>query len=237
MIVVPVTSVIDGDVLNQSVSLESLKRLLNPLDQSALAMAMQSGFVHPKHTVEVVHVGREETLLRSALALGGQGATLIESSCDQPIQIAQVLAEWIKQQASVEAVIMGQYGADYASGQVGPMLAGLLDWPQATAVIHLEGSNSQQYCAHQLTDQGVQPVELTVPYVITTALSSKALPHPTVVDIIRSQSELIKRYIPNEASPPIQINEREIHRSSHRKCIKVHSADELIKALARASML
>jgi electron transfer flavoprotein beta subunit len=49
----------------------------------------------------------------------------------QPLALAQLLKKVVEQQGS-DLVLLGKQGIESDFGQTGPMLAGLLNWPQVT---------------------------------------------------------------------------------------------------------
>ena len=70
--------------------------------------------------------------LRHGLALGADQAVLIESKDTMdPIHVAKSLAEHIKKEA-YDLVIMGKQAIDDDYNQTAQMLAGILNWSQAT---------------------------------------------------------------------------------------------------------
>jgi electron transfer flavoprotein beta subunit len=77
----------------------------------------------------------QETL-RTALAIGADRAVHVEVPQDEyervePLHVARVLAAMVAKD-KYDLVIVGKQAIDDDSAQTGQLLAGLLDWPQAT---------------------------------------------------------------------------------------------------------
>jgi electron transfer flavoprotein beta subunit len=133
----------------------NVKHSMNPFDEIAIEEAIR--LKEQKKAVEVhaVSVGfpENQNILRTALAMGADKATLIDVSKDasasdskaagfaltegssalylQPLNVAKLLAALI-QKEKPDLVILGKQSIDDDSNQTGQMLAGLLKWPQVS---------------------------------------------------------------------------------------------------------
>ncbi|MCF6199533.1 MAG: electron transfer flavoprotein subunit beta/FixA family protein [Hyphomicrobiaceae bacterium] len=124
---------IDKDELH--VVSENIPHAMNPFDETALSEAAALKNALPELEIEIIvaSIGPAATkeTLRTALAMGADRA--IHVLCKQPLEplaiakLLKILVDEIKP----DLVFMGKQSADGDNGQTGPMLAGLLDWPQA----------------------------------------------------------------------------------------------------------
>jgi electron transfer flavoprotein alpha subunit len=86
--------------------------------------------------------------LRTALAMGCDRGIhiLTDLRTDymdlQPYAVAQLLQKIVQQESS-DLVLLGKQGIDSDCGQTGPLLAGLMGWPQVTfaANVQVDGSS------------------------------------------------------------------------------------------------
>jgi electron transfer flavoprotein beta subunit len=150
-----------------------LAYVINPFDAIALEEALhireQRG-----SDVEVVAVGIGnadfESELRTALAMGADRALRIDFDGGlDPWSVAQVLAAVVRREKP-NVVLMGKQAVDDDANQAGQMLAGLLDWPQATFASKIEFVESVRLSVARETDRGLETILIQLPAVITTDL-------------------------------------------------------------------
>lgn len=145
--------------------------VLNPFDEVALeeaVMCLERGIATD---VIAVTLGAEETTLpiRHATARGATRTLRIDAESPlEPLCIARALAAVVRQEGA-DLVLMGKLSADDDNAQVGPMLAGLLGWPQITSVtaISVDASRLTVACLRQ-ADGREEEVESYWPAVVTT---------------------------------------------------------------------
>lgn len=90
----------------------------------------------------------------------------------EPLGIAKALRALIeKQKDGVDLVIMGKQAIDDDAGQTGQMLAGLMDWPQATfaSKLVIDVAKKEANVTREI-DGGLQEVRCKLPLVVTTDL-------------------------------------------------------------------
>lgn len=129
--------------------------------------------------ITAVSIGptRVQEILRTALAMGADSAIHIdipESLSPEPLGIAKALRAVVEREKStskVDLVILGKQAIDDDAGQTGQMLAGLLDWPQATYASKVVISEDEKYVnVTREVDGGAEEVRCQLPTVITTDL-------------------------------------------------------------------
>lgn len=142
-ILVPLKRVIDYRVpikLRHNEIETNTKYITNPFDEIALEEAIRiKEKLLSKKNIEVitVSIGNEDckSNLRNSLALGADKSIHIISNQDESkfvsdsINIAKILTQIVNEEKP-NLVIMGKQATDSDSSQVGPMLAGILNWPQ-----------------------------------------------------------------------------------------------------------
>ena len=152
---------------------EEEKWIINPFDEIAIEEALR--IKERGEADEVVGVTisspEAEEQIRAALAVGLDRAIRVDN--DQaldPYAVAKILVE-VVQKEQPDLVIMGKQAVDDDAGQVGQMLAGRLNWPQATFISKLElvSGAKQAQCTRE-TDAGLEVILVTLPAVVTTDL-------------------------------------------------------------------
>jgi electron transfer flavoprotein beta subunit len=90
----------------------------------------------------------------------------------EPLGVAKALRAIIeKQQEGVDLVILGKQAIDDDAGQTGQMLAGLLNWPQATfaSKVAIDAAKKEANVTQEI-DGGLQEVKCRLPLIVTTDL-------------------------------------------------------------------
>ena len=150
-----------------------LAYMINPFDAIALEEALHIR-EQPGSEVEVIAVGIGnadfESELRTALAMGADRALRVDfdGSLDR-WSVAQVLAAVVRREKP-NLVVMGKQAVDDDANQAGQMLAGLLDWPQATFASKIEFVEPARLSVARETDRGLETILIRLPAIITTDL-------------------------------------------------------------------
>lgn len=129
--------------------------------------------------ITAISIGPAKTpeTLRTALAMGVDSAIHIEipeSLTPEPLGIAKALKAVVEREMGkqpVDLVIMGKQAIDDDAGQTGQMLAGLLDWAQATYASNVVISNDERHVnVTREVDGGAEELQCQLPAIITTDL-------------------------------------------------------------------
>lgn len=95
----------------------------------------------------------------------------------EPLAVSKILKTIIEKEEGdnkIGLVILGKQAIDDDASQTGQMLAGLLNWPQATfaSKVELEGKGNEgdKVQVTREVDGGLAVVDSTIPMVITTDL-------------------------------------------------------------------
>lgn len=177
-ILVPVKRVVDHNVKvrvkadGSGVDSAGVKMSINPFDEVALeqAVRLREQGLASKVTVVTCGAAIAQDVLRTGLAMGADAAVLIDTGATPPdaLGVASLL------QALIECepcglVLCGKQAIDDDLGAMGPMLAALLDWPQAISVnrLSLDGGELQLGCDG---DRGLEQLALPAPAVLSVDL-------------------------------------------------------------------
>lgn len=157
---------------HSNVEIEHSKMSLNPFDENAIEEAVRLKEKGLASEVVVLSIGNAkcEDTLRTALARGCDRAILVETNdIYEPINIAKIFASIvIKEQPQI--VILGKQAIDDDANQVAQMLAGKLNWAQATCVSQITLTNANLVVQREI-DDGTEEMELQLPAVISADLA------------------------------------------------------------------
>lgn len=146
--------------------------MINPADRCALEEAM---YLQQRFGSEVIAItfgpDRAETIMRYCLARGADRAIHLHYPPDftpDAWVTSEVIAGEIKEQCC-DLVICGEKSLDNGGGQVGPIVAELLNLPQITKVIMLKVDDANKaLVAHRLLERGDREVvECPLPALVT----------------------------------------------------------------------
>jgi len=110
--------------------------------------------------------------LRSALAMGADRAILVDSSDDalDAEVVARTLIRLVEQEKP-DLLLMGKLAADSESNQAGQLVAGYLDWPQATFAATIEVTDGgKALLVGREVDSGVETKRVPLPALVTVDL-------------------------------------------------------------------
>lgn len=191
---------------------EGMNFVANPFDEIAVEEALRLAKAHGGEIV-VVSMGPKDATqqIRQALAMGADRGILVVSGELDPDAVARVMVKIIEEEKP-DLVIMGKQATDDDANQTGQLLAGYLDWPQATFASKVEGLDSAEEKSQKPgvvindgkaqvireVDGGLETLELTMPAIVTTDLR---LNHPrfaSLPGIMKAKRKPIKE-IPVES--------------------------------------
>jgi electron transfer flavoprotein beta subunit len=195
-VLVPIKRVVDYNVKvrvkpdGTGVDTANVKMSMNPFDEIAVEEAVrlkEKGVATEVVAVSCGVAACQETL-RTALALGADRAILVEADGDlQPLAVAKLLRAVVNEEKP-DLVIVGKQAIDDDSNQTGQMLAGLLDWPQATFASRIDIANGVATVKREV-DGGLETVEMKLPAVVTTDLRLNEPRYATLPNIMKAKKK------------------------------------------------
>ena len=163
---------------------------VNPFCEIALEEAVRLKESGKATEVIAISVGKSDSQeqLRTALALGADRATLIETdSILEPLAISKVLQK-VTEDEKPDLIILGKQAIDGDNNQTGQMLAALLDYPQATNASELVIEESSVKVTREI-DGGLQTLELNIPAIITTDLRLNEPRYASLPNIMKAKKK------------------------------------------------
>ena len=195
-ILVPIKRVVDYNVKvrplsdSSDVDLNNVKMAVNPFCEIALEEAVRLKESGQASEVVAVSVGKSDSQeqLRTALALGADRATLVETdSLLEPLAISKVLKNIVDDEKP-DLIILGKQAIDGDNNQTGQMLAALLDYPQATNASEVKLESSHVEVTREI-DGGLQTLKLNIPAIITTDLRLNEPRYASLPNIMKAKKK------------------------------------------------
>ena len=195
-ILVPIKRVVDYNVKvrplsdSSDVDLNNVKMAVNPFCEIALEEAVRLKESGEATEVVAVSVGKSDSQeqLRTALALGADRATLVETdSLLEPLAISKVLKNIVDDEKP-DLIILGKQAIDGDNNQTGQMLAALLDYPQATNASEVKLESSFVEVTREI-DGGLQTLKLNIPAIITTDLRLNEPRYASLPNIMKAKKK------------------------------------------------
>jgi electron transfer flavoprotein beta subunit len=215
----------------------ALAHVINPFDAIALEEALQiRGRFSSGVEVTAAGIGNAdfESELRVALAMGADRALRVDfDGILDPWSVAQVLAALVRREKP-DLVLMGKQAVDDDSNQAGQMLAGLLDWPQATFASKIEFVENARLRVARETDRGLETVTVQLPAVVTTDLRLNEPRYASLPALMKAKKRPIETISCQDlgVSPEPKVRILRLEQvSTDRTCERVADAAELVHKL------
>ncbi len=138
--------------------------IINPYDEIALTRALELT-EKDGGTVTVVHVGDagSEATIRKALAIGATDAVRINAAPRDAYFVAKQISDWAKDK-NFDLILTGRESIDYNGGQVGGMIAEMMELPSVNNVKMLAVNGTAATLEREI-EGGKEIVECTLPLI------------------------------------------------------------------------
>jgi electron transfer flavoprotein beta subunit len=180
-----------------AVDLGSVKMSLNPFCEIAIEEAVRLKEKKFAKEIVAVSIGPKvnQEALRTALAMGVDRAIHINSDLRgdqelQPLAVAKIFkAVALKEKADL--ILLGKQSIDGDNCQTGPMVAGLLGWPQCTFASSVAIADGTVTVDRE-TDTGSEQLSFPLPAVITADLRLNEPRYATLPNIMKAKKKPIE---------------------------------------------
>ncbi len=199
-VLVAVKRVIDYNVKirvkadSSGVEKENVKMSMNPFDEIAVEEAVRLKEGNKIDEVIIVSIGSDsvQETIRGALAIGGdRGIHVNTEDMLEPLAVAKILKKII-QDEKIDFAILGKQAIDDDFNQTGQMLAGILDWPQATFASKVVLENKELTVTREI-DGGLETLQINVPCIITTDLRLNEPRYASLPNIMKAKQKKIDK--------------------------------------------
>lgn len=132
--------------------------------------------------------------LRTAMAMGADRSIHVEVPEDKPLEPLGVakLLKAIAEQEKSNLIIIGKQAIDDDQGQTGQILAGLLNWPQATQAAKVEISGEEVTVTKEV-DGGIDTVKAKLPLVVTADLRLNEPRYASLPNIMKAKKKKLDK--------------------------------------------
>ncbi|CAJ0825189.1 757_t:CDS:2 [Entrophospora sp. SA101] len=227
----------------------NIKHSLNPFDEIAVEEAVKIRERLGGKVSEIIALTcgppKSQEQLRTALAMGADKAIHVKVGNDdtintklEPLSVAK-LFKAIVEKEKPNLIILGKQAIDDDSNQTGQMLAGLLNWPQATfaSKVEIEGENLK---VTREVDGGLEVVASKLPAVITTDLRLNEPRFATLPNIMKAKKKQLIQFTLEQLNVDISPRLETISVADppvRQGGTKVGSVDDLISKLKESGIL
>lgn len=240
-ILVAVKRVVDYNITvrvkpdGSDVDIDGVKMGVNPFDENAIEAALRLKEQGIATEVVAVSFGTQvnQDVLRHALAMGADRAVLVESSEKlQSLSVAKLLKAVVEREQP-KLIILGKQSVDDDAGQMGQMLAGLLNYPQATFASTITIANEEATVTREV-DGGTETLAISLPAVITADLRLNEPRFVKLPNLMMARKKPIETVNADELGLNLtpRLNLLKVNEPPARKPgIKVNSVEELLSKL------
>jgi electron transfer flavoprotein beta subunit len=217
------------------VDLANLKMSMNPFDEIALEEALRIREAGAASEVVVVSLGPAAVAetIRNGLAMGAdRGIHVRTDEPTEPLGVAKAL----KAIAAAEQpglILLGKQAIDDDCNQTGQMLAGLLDWPQATFASRVAVDGEHIDVTREI-DGGLETLRLELPAVVTADLRLNEPRYLTLPNIMKARKRPVEERTPADLGVDLAPRLTVVNTMAppaRRAGVRVHSAAELVERL------
>ena len=171
---------------------------MNPFDELSIeeSVRLRERKV-PVEDILAISAGppKSQDVLRTAMAMGADRGILVEVSETEgdlePLRVAKLLKAVVEQE-NRNLVILGKQSIDDDANQTGQMLAGLLNWSQATQASKIDVQGDQLTVIREV-DGGVETVRAKLPMVITTDLRLNEPRYASLPNIMKAKKKTLEK--------------------------------------------
>jgi electron transfer flavoprotein beta subunit len=154
--------------------------IVNPYDEwYALVRALELKEAAGAGSVTTITVGGTDTeaTIRKGLAIGADEAVRVDAQPTDALQVAELIAAYAKDKG-FDLVLAGKETIDHNGGQVGAMVAELLDLPYVPLVSKLDVASGTATVERDVPG-GVEVLEVKLPVVLSAAkgLAEQRIPN------------------------------------------------------------
>lgn len=178
---------------NSGVEKDNVKMSMNPFDEIAVEEAIRLKEKNIVDEVVIVSIGSEnvQETIRSALAMGADRGIMVKTDIElEPLSVAKVLKYFVEKEES-HITILGKQAIDDDYNQTGQILAGLLNYPQATFASKVMKEDNTMLVTREI-DGGLETLKINLPCVITTDLRLNEPRYASLPNIMKAKSKPIE---------------------------------------------
>ncbi|PAV77364.1 hypothetical protein WR25_08430 [Diploscapter pachys] len=174
---------------------DGVQHSMNPFDEIALEEAVKMKEKKLASEVVAFTLGgpKSQETLRNAMAKGADKAIHVEIpegdvAKVEPLHVAQAIQKVVEKE-KFDVVFVGKQAIDDDASQTGPLLAGLLDWPQALYASKVEDGGSGTLKVTREIDGGLDTIKVKLPAVLSADLRLNEPRYATLPNIMKAKKK------------------------------------------------
>ncbi|KAK5583158.1 hypothetical protein RB653_004748 [Dictyostelium firmibasis] len=246
-ILVPIKRVVDyavkirvkGD--KSGVETANVKMSMNPFDEIAVEEAIRIKEKGLAKEIVAVSMGPKtaQESIRTSIAMGADKGIHVETSAElQPLSVAKLLKELVDKEKP-NLIILGKQAIDDDCNQTAQMLAGLLNWPQATFASKVDIKDDKVHVTREI-DGGLETLSMKLPAVISCDLRLNEPRYAKLQNIMKSKKAELKVETPEGLKVDITSNLKTISVEEPPKRsggAKVENVEKVVEALKKHALI
>ncbi len=194
---VPDTQKVKIDPVKNTLVRKGVPSITNPFDESGLECALEIR-EDAGGEISVLSMGipDSECILRDALSLGADRAFLLTDRAfagADTLATSYTLSMAIRKIGPFDLLVFGKQAVDGDTGQVGPGVASILEYPVITFVTGVRAIQRDRIVVERMIDSGREIVSSGFPVVLTVVKAKKRLRIPRLTTIIDSFGTQVER--------------------------------------------
>ena len=194
---VPDTQKVKMDPVKNTLIRKGVPSITNPFDESGLECALEiRESAGGEISVLSMGIPDSECILRDALSLGADRAFLLTDRAfagADTLATSYTLSMAIKKIGPFDLLVFGKQAIDGDTGQVGPGVASILEYPVITFVTGVHAIQRDRIVVERMVDSGREIVSSGYPVVLTVVKAKKRLRMPRLTTIIDSFEKRVVR--------------------------------------------
>jgi electron transfer flavoprotein beta subunit len=172
---------------------------MNRLDEFALEEAVLIKELLSEAKIDAIGVGTDRTqeVIKRSIGMGADTGIHLVTESDgyhSSFEIAAWIAEYVRGK-QYDLILTGAMSEDNMQGQVGPMIAGRLSMPCATAVIFEKMASDKRtiYVEREIEGGNRGTLELKLPAVLTIQSGINTPRYPSLSNLLRANRQKLER--------------------------------------------
>lgn len=218
---------------NTQFSTQGVTMVINPYDEwYALVRALELKESGAATAVNLITVGKNdaESVIRKALALGGDEAIRIDTDSNDPYVIAAQIAAYAKTE-NYDLILTGKETTDYNNGAVGAMLADQLDMNYVGFASKLDVASGNATVTREI-EGGEEVIAGPLPLVVSCQKGMAEARIPNMRGIMAARTKPLKVLAAADTAALSQIVSYEMPPAKTGvKMFTIDQMDELVAAL------
>ena len=216
---------------NTEFNTAGVKYIMNPYDEwYALVRGIELKKQYPGSKVTIINVGKSsnDSILRKGLAIGADQALRIDADPKSAYYTAAQIAKYAK---GFDVILLGKETIDYSSGEMGAMLAELLDLPFIAFATDLTMEGSVATIAREI-EGGKEVVMVKTPFVVSASKGMAEQKIPNMRGIMMAKRKPLVTRPAAAMKDPVSVTQFELPKGKTAcKYVDPEDMDELVRLL------